>query len=183
MSKKNDTKKKKSKKCKSDIFINDDTIYMSLVRGNVLTAILNRADIDSLIMYNKKGKEKLLEGLKEKFVFFKLHSSYELRDKNGVKVEPVSENKDNGFNTYKIKMKSFLNTVKANLIEKDFVARKYYDEKEDKFVGPEIKAYHAVSTTSKAKESEKLYLWNVVQIVGEVRNKKKKKVCDIRFDL
>ena len=182
--KKKDSNKKSNSKRSRSIVIVDDTLPISLVRSNVLTSVMNNEEIKNLIIYNKKGKEKLLEGLKDKTVCFKLHTSYELRDKNGAKVEPEIVNKDSGFASYKIKMKSFLNTIKADLIEKDYWTRTHYDENNDAEAKDlTIKAYHVVNVNSKAKEPEKLYAWGVTQAVGEVRNKKKKKVCLIRFDL
>ena len=135
--KKKDSNKKSNSKRSRSIVIVDDTLPISLVRSNVLTSVMNNEEIKNLIIYNKKGKEKLLEGLKDKTVCFKLHTSYELRDKNGAKVEPEIVNKDSGFASYKIKMKSFLNTIKADLIEKDYWTRTHYDE--NKFGNPVYK--------------------------------------------
>ena len=180
-------KKKKKGDFKSRLIVLTDTVPMSMVKSQVLASLVNREEITSLVMFAKKADEKVLDDIDKKFVFFHLHSKYQVYNKNGEVLAPEYTD-EKGFSTYKISFKQFLKTVAAELIQKDIWFMSHCgDEKMEKKAEERknVEAIYAIDTTDKKdkEKNKKLYLWNLTQLVGEIRNKKKKKLAYIRFDL
>lgn len=180
--------KKKGKKKKNvgktrPIIIVSDTVPMSMVKSQVLSSVMRKEPIDSLIMFTKKADEKVLDGIDKKMVQFRLHEKYELHDKNGEVIKP-NQKDDKSFCTYRISFKQFLKAVAADLVNKDiwFITH-YGDSEKDAKDRKEASSIYAIDTSDKKGADKKLYVFEIAQLVGEVLNKKKKKIAYIRFDL
>ena len=177
---KKDSKKKKKKnygRSTRPIIIVSDTIAMSMIRSQVISSILRKEEIDSVIMFTKKADEKILDNIAKKTISFSLHNKYELHDKNGDAIAPISTD-ETGFSNYKISFKAFIKTIATDLVYSDrlFNNDNISDESD------EIKSIYAVDTKSKG--GNKIYYpWDITKCIGEVRNKKNKKLAYIRFDL